>query len=82
MVKKLSIAFVWHMHQPMYKPNSVSDYLMPWVRMHAIKDYLDMLLLTTEFPNIKQTFNLLGLKCLIIIIKFTIITFSTTHTIK
>ncbi len=34
---------------------------MPWVRLHAVKDYLDMLLLTTEFPNIKQTFNIVPL---------------------
>ena len=42
MNKKLSIAFVWHMHQPMYKLNADSDYLMPWVRLHAVKDYLDI----------------------------------------
>lgn len=33
-------------------------YLMPWVRLHAIKDYLDMPMLLQEFPKIRQTFNL------------------------
>ncbi|MBQ3310649.1 hypothetical protein IJG72_01085 [bacterium] len=56
--KKLSIAFYWHMHQPVYKLNSNSDYLMPWVRMHAIKDYLDMILIMDKFPNLKLNFNL------------------------
>ncbi|MCQ2957762.1 MAG: glycoside hydrolase family 57 protein, partial [Candidatus Gastranaerophilales bacterium] len=61
MVKKFAISFVWHMHQPCYKDGQTGQYLMPWVRLHAVKDYLDMLLLTTEFPNIKQTFNLVPL---------------------
>lgn len=56
--KKLSIAFYWHMHQPVYQLNSDSDYLMPWVRLHAVKDYLDMLLIIDEFKNIKLNFNL------------------------
>ena len=61
MVKKLSVAFVWHMHQPCYKDEKSGLYMMPWVRLHAVKDYLDMLLLTEEFPNIRQTFNLVPL---------------------
>ena len=56
--KKLSIAFYWHMHQPSYKLNQDSDYLLPWVRMHAVKDYLDMVLLMNEFPKLKLNFNL------------------------
>ncbi|OGI17726.1 MAG: hypothetical protein A2287_06115 [Candidatus Melainabacteria bacterium RIFOXYA12_FULL_32_12] len=58
MIKKLSVAFIWHMHQPVYTNTLTGEYLMPWVRLHAIKDYLDMLLILEEFPNIKQTFNL------------------------
>ena len=61
MKKKLSIAFVWHMHQPMYKVSAESDYLMPWVRMHAIKDYLDMLLIMNKYPKLKLNFNLVPL---------------------
>ncbi len=59
--KKLSIAFYWHMHQPVYKLNPDSDYLMPWVRMHAVKDYLDMVLLMNDYPNLKLNFNLVPL---------------------
>ena len=55
--KKLSIAFYWHMHQPYYKLNTQGDYLMPWVRLHAIKDYLDMLLIMKKYPKLKLNFN-------------------------
>ncbi|MFA5231688.1 MAG: glycoside hydrolase family 57, partial [Candidatus Omnitrophota bacterium] len=30
---------------------------MPWVRLHGIKDYLDMVQILEKFPKIKQTFN-------------------------
>lgn len=58
MVKKISVAFVWHMHQPKYNIDKGSGFLMPWVRLHAVKDYLDMLMLLEKFPKIKQTFNI------------------------
>lgn len=56
--KKLSIAFYWHMHQPVYQLNTDSDYLMPWVRLHGVKDYLDMLLIMNNFEKLKLNFNL------------------------
>jgi len=56
--KKLSIAFYWHMHQPVYQLTPTGDYLMPWVRLHAVKDYLDMVLILEKFPKIKLNFNL------------------------
>lgn len=62
-MKVLNLAFVWHMHQPQYKDNLTGKYLMPWVRLHAIKDYLDMPLLLESFPSLRQTFNLVP--CLI-----------------
>ncbi len=54
----LSIAFVWHMHQPYYKDDISGSYILPWVRMHGIKDYYDMPALLNDFPQIHQTFNL------------------------
>ncbi len=54
----LSIAFVWHMHQPYYKDDISGSYILPWVRMHGIKDYYDMPALLTGFPDVHQTFNL------------------------
>ncbi|MEK6590560.1 MAG: glycoside hydrolase family 57 protein [Nitrospinota bacterium] len=57
-MKPLNIAFFWHMHQPMYKDPIKGVYTMPWVRLHGIKGYFDMISLLEEFPEIHQTFNL------------------------
>lgn len=56
--KKLSIAFYWHMHQPVYQLSDNSDFLMPWVRLHAIKDYYHMIKILDKFQNLKLNFNL------------------------
>ncbi len=56
--KKLSVAFYWHMYQPVYQLSPNGDYLMPWVRLHAIKDYLDMVTILDKFKKIKLNFNL------------------------
>lgn len=56
-MKKLNIAFIWHFHQPNYQLNQNSDYLLPWVRLHASKDYLDMLKKIDKFDNLKLNFN-------------------------
>ena len=53
----LNIAFLWHQHQPYYKNIITGEYLLPWVRLHAVKDYLDMVEILDRFPSIKQTFN-------------------------
>lgn len=57
MKRQLHIAFLWHMHQPIYTAPGSSEAVMPWTRLHAMKDYLDMPLLCEEtgFP---ATFNL------------------------
>ena len=57
-MKKLSIAFYWHMHQPVYQLTPTGDYLMPWVRLHAVKDYLDMVEFVGKFKKLKLNFNL------------------------
>ena len=56
--KKLSVAFYWHMHQPVYQIAPAGDYLMPWARLHAIKDYLDMVTVLDKFKHLKLNFNL------------------------
>ncbi len=58
MQKELSIAFVWHFHQPNYQTQPNGIRLMPWARLHAIKDYLDMVLLLDKFPNLKLNFSI------------------------
>ncbi len=57
MSQPLYLAFVWHMHQPYYRDMLTGACSMPWVRLHATKDYLDMLTRLEPFPTIHQTFN-------------------------
>ncbi|MCI0411490.1 glycoside hydrolase family 57 protein [bacterium] len=54
----IQLAFIWHMHQPYYKNNADHSYLLPWVRLHGLKDYYGMVRILREFPELKQNFNL------------------------
>jgi alpha-amylase/alpha-mannosidase (GH57 family) len=54
----LYIAFVWHQHQPCYLDPATGEYSLPWVRLHATKDYLHMAELLQAYPRVRQTFNL------------------------
>ena len=49
---------LWHMHQPFYKDLAEGVYAMPWVRLHALKDYYGMVAILREFPAVHMTFNL------------------------
>lgn len=55
---RVTVALLWHMHQPYYVDLSEGRATMPWVRLHALKDYYDMPALARRFPSVKQTFNL------------------------
>jgi alpha-amylase/alpha-mannosidase (GH57 family) len=46
------------MHQPFYKDMVTGEYRLPWVRLHALKDYFGMVKLLDEFPEVHQNFNL------------------------
>ena len=52
------VAFLWHMHQPSYEDLVTGEHILPWVRLHALKDYYGMVALLREFPEIRVTFNL------------------------
>src|SRR5712691_10559128 len=52
------VVILWHQHQPFYKDLVSGEYRLPWVRLHALKDYYGMVKLLDEFPGIHQTFNL------------------------
>jgi alpha-amylase/alpha-mannosidase (GH57 family) len=52
------LALLWHMHQPYYEDLATGEHILPWVRLHAIKDYWGMVALLKEFPGIRVTFNL------------------------
>ena len=52
------VALLWHMHQPYYEDLATGEHVLPWVRMHGLKDYYGMAALLREFPQMKLTFNL------------------------
>src|SRR3990172_4677438 len=52
------LMLLWHMHQPYYKDLAEGVYTMPWVRLHALKDYYGMVATLREFPAVHMTFNL------------------------
>ncbi len=54
----LYVCFLWHMHQPIYRSPDSKEYIMPWVRLHALKDYYDMLYEVLKYPDVKVTFNM------------------------
>jgi alpha-amylase/alpha-mannosidase (GH57 family) len=55
---KIRLVLLWHMHQPFYKDMVTGEYRLPWVRLHALKDYYGMVKLLDEFPDVHQNFNL------------------------
>ena len=52
------VAILWHMHQPYYEDLVTREHILPWVRLHALKDYWGMVAMLEEYPDIKVTFNL------------------------
>ncbi len=57
--KSLHLAILWHQHQPRYFKNpGTGEYMEPWVRIHGIKDYYDMVAILEDYPDMKFTVNL------------------------
>ena len=56
----INVAIVWHQHQPWYRdvlatpPGSAR---MPWVRLHAIRDYFSMANIVSQHPGLRLTLN-------------------------
>ncbi|MGE5178647.1 MAG: glycoside hydrolase [Bacteroidota bacterium] len=56
--RPILLALVWHMHQPSYRDAATGRALLPWTRLHATKDYRDMVDLLRSYPRVRCTFNL------------------------
>ncbi|APG26253.1 MULTISPECIES: glycoside hydrolase family 57 protein [Syntrophotalea] len=56
-MKPLDVVLIWHMHQPDYRDPLQDEVLLPWVFLHAVKDYGDMLQTAVDH-GIRVTFNL------------------------
>lgn len=57
-MKKLRLCFLWHMHQPYYKDDLDGQYHMPWVYLHALKDYYELPFYHKIYGQVKGTYNL------------------------
>ncbi|MDE3137703.1 MAG: glycoside hydrolase, partial [Acidobacteriota bacterium] len=55
---RVHVVFLWHMHQPEYRDPSTGAFVLPWTRLHMLKDYWGMVKLLERFPGIHATFNL------------------------
>jgi alpha-amylase/alpha-mannosidase (GH57 family) len=53
-----NVVFLWHMHQPYYVNPAARVAMMPWVRLHAVKGYLDMVSIIEDYPGVRVNFNL------------------------
>ena len=52
------VALLWHMHQPYYLDPDTGESVLPWVRLHALKDYWGMAALFSDCPGMRATVNL------------------------
>lgn len=55
---RLKLSLVWHQHQPLYRNRMTDFYELPWVRVHAVQEYLDSPRILQEYPQIKVVYNL------------------------
>lgn len=56
-MNRINLVILWHMHQPQYRDPATGRYLLPWTRLHALKDYWGMVKILEEFPGVHATFN-------------------------
>ncbi len=56
-MNRVHLVILWHMHQPQYRDPSTGQYVLPWTRLHALKDYWGMVRVLEEFPRVHATFN-------------------------
>ena len=54
----LNLAIIFHQHQPYYKNKLTDMYEMPWVRVHAMTEYVDSPGILERYPDTKVTYNL------------------------
>ena len=58
---RVNLVLIWHMHQPQYRDPATGRYMLPWTRLHALKDYWGMVKILGEFPGVHATFNIVPL---------------------
>jgi alpha-amylase/alpha-mannosidase (GH57 family) len=56
-MNRINLVVLWHMHQPQYRDPETARYVLPWTRLHALKDYWGMVEVLRDTPNFHATFN-------------------------
>jgi len=56
-VPGVDLLLLWHMHQPDYRDQSTGEFAMPWVYLHALKDYSDMAWHLEQNPGMRAVVN-------------------------
>jgi alpha-amylase/alpha-mannosidase (GH57 family) len=54
---RLNVVICWHMHQPHYRDGLEGAYRLPWVYLHALKDYTDMAAHLEAVPGARCVVN-------------------------
>ncbi|MBI3938033.1 MAG: glycoside hydrolase [Betaproteobacteria bacterium] len=54
---KLDLILMWHMHQPDYRDHARGEFALPWVYLHAVKDYVDMVAHLERHPRVRAAVN-------------------------
>lgn len=58
-----TLVILWHMHQPEYADPATGEYVLPWTRLHAVKDYDEFADVLAEFPDVHTTVNITPVLC-------------------
>ena len=56
-MQPVQLVLLWHMHQPDYRNYETGEFMLPWVYLHAIKDYSDMVAHLEAHPRMKAVVN-------------------------
>ncbi|MGB1091193.1 MAG: hypothetical protein ACPGYX_03635, partial [Oceanobacter sp.] len=54
---RIRVVLCWHMHQPHYRDGLDGQYRLPWVYLHATKDYSDMVAHLESYPQARVVVN-------------------------
>jgi alpha-amylase/alpha-mannosidase (GH57 family) len=54
---RLDVVLLWHMHQPDYRDYATGEFTLPWVYLHAMKDYSDMAAYLEAHPGMRAVVN-------------------------
>jgi alpha-amylase/alpha-mannosidase (GH57 family) len=55
--RPINLVVCWHMHQPWYRETQDGEFCLPWVYLHALKDYVDMAAHLEAHPGMRCVVN-------------------------